>query len=127
MEGAEYQVLKTIPWDNVDIRTLSVETQFAGAVLEGSRKDIIDLLTGVGYSHLGSLARDDIFVRLPPGGRSPRIKLSDVARRLMPRFCEFSRVLMEELASHYNLHRPRYQNRHACSFEISPGINNKSS
>ena len=68
IEGAEYQVLKTIPWHKVDIRTLSVETQFAGDVLEGSRKDIINLLTGVGYSHLGSLARDDIFVRLPPVG-----------------------------------------------------------
>ena len=108
IEGAEYQVLKTIPWDKVDIRTLSVETQFAGDVLEGSRKDIIDLLTGVGYSHFGSLARDDIFVRLPPGGRSPRIKLSEVASRPMPRLCEFSRVPKEKLQSHCSLHYPRY-------------------
>ena len=110
IEGAEYQVLKTIPWDKVDIRTLSVETQFAGDVLEGSRKDIIDLLTGVGYSHFGSIARDDVFVRLHPGGRSPKIKLSEVASRPMPRLCEFSRVPKEKLASHCNFHYPRCQN-----------------
>ena len=91
----------------MDIRTLSVETQFAGDVLEGSRKDIIDLLTGVRYSHFGSLARDDIFVRLSPNGVSPRSKLSDVASRLMPRLCEFSRVPKEKLASHCSLHYPR--------------------
>ena len=72
IEGAEYQVLKTIPWEKVDIRTLSVETQFAGDVLEGSRKDIIDLLTGVGYSHFGSLARDDIFCSFAPYWNEPK-------------------------------------------------------
>ena len=107
IEGAEYQVLSTIPWDKVDIRALSVETQFAGDVLDGSRKDIFDLLIGVGFSHIGSLARDDIFVRLPPGGKSPRIGLSDVATRPMPRLCEFSRVPKEKLVDHCRIHYPR--------------------
>ena len=39
----------------------------------GSRKDIFNLFTSVGFSHLGSHAKDDIFVRLPRGGKSPRI------------------------------------------------------
>ena len=30
IKGAEFPVLKTIPWDKVDIRALSVETHFAG-------------------------------------------------------------------------------------------------
>ena len=108
IEGAEYQVLKTIPWNKVDIRALSVETQFAGDVLEGSRKDIFDLLLGVGFSHLGSLARDDIFVRLSPGGKSPRIGLSEVSKRTrMPRLCEFSRVPKEKLVDHCRVHYPR--------------------
>ena len=109
IEGAEYQVLRTIPWDKVDIRALSVETQFAGDVLAGSRKDIFDLLLGVGFSHLGSLARDDIFVRLSPGGRSPKIGLPEVAKRPMPRLCEFSRVPKEQLADHCRVHYPRYR------------------
>ena len=109
IEGAEYQVLRTIPWDKVDIRALSVETQFAGDVLDGSRKDIFDLLLGVGFSHLGSLARDDIFVRLPPNEKSPRIGLSEVATRPMPRLCEFSRVPKEKLADHCRVHYPRYR------------------
>ena len=52
IEGAEFQVLKTIPWDKVDIRALSVETQFAGDVLDGSQKDIFELLTSVGFLSL---------------------------------------------------------------------------
>ena len=36
IEGAEFQVLKTIPWDKVDIRALSVETQFAVCQFEMS-------------------------------------------------------------------------------------------
>ena len=30
IEGGEFQVLKTIPWDLVDIQVLSIETHFAG-------------------------------------------------------------------------------------------------
>ena len=30
IKGAEFPVLKTIPWEKVDIRALSVETHFAG-------------------------------------------------------------------------------------------------
>ena len=107
IEGAEFQVLKTIPWDKVDIRALSVETQFAGDVLGGSREDIVELLTSVGFSHFGSLARDDIFVRLPPGGKSPGIGWPEVGKRLMPRLCEFSRVTKDKLVDHCRIHYPR--------------------
>ena len=41
IEGAEYQVLKTIPWESVDIRAISVETKFAWEVMEGDREDIL--------------------------------------------------------------------------------------
>ena len=33
IEDAEYQVLKNIPWESVDIRAISVETEFAGEVM----------------------------------------------------------------------------------------------
>ena len=108
IEGAEYQVLSTLPWDKVDIRALAVETQFAGDVLEGSRADIISLLTGLGYSHLGSLARDDIFVRLPADGRSPALSLQQLAKRPPGRECEYTGVPREQLAWHCPLNFPRY-------------------
>ena len=78
----------------------SVETQFAGDVLDGSRKNIFNLLTSVGFSLLGSLARDDIFVSLSHGGTSPRIGWPKAAKRLMTRLCEFSRVIKEDLVDH---------------------------
>ncbi|XP_023345482.1 uncharacterized protein LOC111714576 [Eurytemora carolleeae] len=52
IEGGEFQVLKTIPWDKVDIQVLSVETHFAGLRSEGSRDDIIEYMKSVGYQYL---------------------------------------------------------------------------
>ena len=49
IEGAELQVLKTIPWQNVDIQVISVETHLAGVVFPGSRQEIIDFMDSVGY------------------------------------------------------------------------------
>ena len=66
------QVLKTIPWDKVDIEVLSVETHLAGQVTEGTREEIISFmetrgyhhrrhLTGLGYRNIG--VKDDLFIR----------------------------------------------------------------
>ena len=66
------QVLKTIPWDKVDIEVLSVETHLAGQVTEGTRAEIISFmeaqgyhhrrhLTGLGYRNIG--VKDDLFIR----------------------------------------------------------------
>ena len=49
IEGAELGVLKTIPWDQVDIWVLSVETHMAGSVFPGSREEIINYMKSVGY------------------------------------------------------------------------------
>ena len=49
IEGAEMGVLRTIPWDKVDIWVLSVETHMAGRVFPGSRDDIINYMKTVGY------------------------------------------------------------------------------
>ena len=51
IEGAEYQVLQTIPWHLVDIEMISVETDMAGVVMPGSRQEIIDYMTSRGYVH----------------------------------------------------------------------------
>ena len=52
IEGAEFPVLKTIPWDKVDIRVLSVETHLAGRLFQGSRKELISFMEEVGYQHI---------------------------------------------------------------------------
>ena len=49
IEGAEMGVLKTIPWDKVDIWVLSVETHNPSRVIPGSRDDIINYMKSVGY------------------------------------------------------------------------------
>ncbi|XP_023327101.1 uncharacterized protein LOC111700431 isoform X2 [Eurytemora carolleeae] len=52
IEGGEFQVLKTIPWDLVDIQVLSIETHFAGERSKGSREDIISYMKDVGYQYI---------------------------------------------------------------------------
>ena len=51
IEGAEFQVLQTIPWHEVDIEMISVETDLAGLVMPGSRQEIIDYMKSQGYLH----------------------------------------------------------------------------
>ena len=51
IEGAEYQVLQTIPWHLVDIEMISVETDLAGVVMPGSRQEIISFMKSQGYEH----------------------------------------------------------------------------
>ena len=67
IEGAELAVLKSIPWDKVDIRVLTVETHLAGKVFPGTRQDIIDFMDSVGYWLLEIRSReeikDDVFVK----------------------------------------------------------------
>jgi len=75
IEGAEFEVLKTIPWDKVDIRVLSVETHLVGRVFPGTRQDVVKFMASVGYQHVNWAhrgtnqardtlgTRDDMFVK----------------------------------------------------------------
>ena len=75
IEGAELPVLKTIPWQKVDIRVMTVETHLAGRIFPGNREDLIAYLDQVGYRHVSWAHRntnqartnmgttDDLFVR----------------------------------------------------------------
>uniref|UniRef100_A0A2P2I5J0 Protein Star-like n=1 Tax=Hirondellea gigas TaxID=1518452 RepID=A0A2P2I5J0_9CRUS len=63
VEGLEYKVLEAIPWDKVNIKTLSVEFNMAA---EG-KDPLVKLMTSHGYSHYMELnalnAHDLIFVK----------------------------------------------------------------
>ena len=100
IEGAEYQVLKNIPWKYVDIKAISVETQFAGEVFEGDRDDIFDLLTSVGYTHLDTIARDDVFVKLEPNQITPNHDIKKVLERKSKRVCSYFKVPFDKLSEH---------------------------
>ena len=69
IEGAELAVLKTIPWDKVDIKVLTVETHLAGKVFPGTREDILEFMDSVGYELFdvrmgdGVQTKDDVFVK----------------------------------------------------------------
>ena len=64
IEGAEYQVLQTIPWHLVDIEMISVETDLAGLVMPGSRQEIIHYMKSQGYVHRREVLRAEESLRL---------------------------------------------------------------
>jgi len=63
IEGAEFSVLQTIPWDKVDIEVLSVETNHAGEIFPGTKQEIRDYLADKGYVYARTVEIDDVFVR----------------------------------------------------------------
>ena len=44
IEGAEFLVLQSIPWENVDIEMMGIELAHAGKVFPGTREDIHQFL-----------------------------------------------------------------------------------
>ena len=63
IEGAEFPVLKTIPWDKLDIRVLQVEMDLAGQVFDGTAEDIRKLLNDNGYVLYSRVMADEFFVK----------------------------------------------------------------
>lgn len=63
IEGAEMAILRTIPFDKVDIKILQIETNHLGKVFEGNHTDLTELLTRAGYYHFQKLKIDDIWVK----------------------------------------------------------------
>merc|ERR1719350_926735 len=55
IEGAELQVLQTIPWDLVDINLFGIETE------HGTAKDIIRHMENVGYNKKDKMGHDTFF------------------------------------------------------------------
>ena len=48
-------MLKTIPWDKVDIEVLLVELVHAGHTHQGSRDDVHEFLLSKNYFYLGTI------------------------------------------------------------------------
>ena len=60
IEGAELQVLRTLPWDKVDIEVMTVETNHAGEVFPGTRQDVRDYLALRGYVFITCLQGESL-------------------------------------------------------------------
>ena len=55
IEGAEFEVLKTVPWDKVDMEVLLIELIHAGSLFKGSREEIHQFLSSKNYVYLGTI------------------------------------------------------------------------
>jgi len=77
IEGAEFLVLRTIPWDKVDIEVVTVETNHAGEVFPGTKEEIREYMAEQGYVYHNTVAVDDVFVRkdLYEGKYSPDLEM----------------------------------------------------
>ena len=69
VEGAEFQILKTIPLQEVDIKVIDVEVNHVGEIFPGTWEEILDYLDTQGYefhskiSFKGISFLDAIFVK----------------------------------------------------------------
>lgn len=63
IEGAEFLVLQSIPWEKVDIEVMGIELEHAGKVFPGTREEIHKFLNSKDYLYVGTVGIDDMFVR----------------------------------------------------------------
>ena len=55
IEGVEFDVLKTVPWEKVDIEVLLIELIHAGRQSGVSREDVHHFLSSNNYVYLGTI------------------------------------------------------------------------
>ena len=64
VEGAEFQILKTIPFNDVDIKVINIEVERIGAIFPGTYEHIEKYLESMGYElHTKISNFDAIFVK----------------------------------------------------------------
>ena len=61
IEGAELPVLKTLPWDKINMTLIDVEVNHAGVIFPGTREDIQTFISSHNYPYTKSVHIDDIF------------------------------------------------------------------
>ena len=49
VEGSEFQILKTIPFQEVDIKVINLEISHVGEIFPGTWEDILNYLDTQGY------------------------------------------------------------------------------
>jgi len=119
IEGAEFDILKTVLWDKIDIRAISVETMFASE-FDKSAIEFNSFLEARGFQFLDKISRDSVYVQVPrPDLLVPRRNLATQSRRVggrelltrthypFPyRICQMFHVPKENLAKHCRMNFP---------------------
>ena len=99
IEGAEFEVFRSLPWDKVDIEVIITELVHAGEVFPGSRLEIIQYLESKNYQFVGNLF-DDIFVRKDLLGVKYNIDVKD-AERQFPLFSSDPNLESQDIMDKY--------------------------
>ena len=63
IEGAEYNVLKTIPFNKTRIKLFGVEVEHAGKIFNGTQHDIDNIMSENGFVHVGTSRLDKFYKR----------------------------------------------------------------
>ena len=64
VEGSEFQILKTIPFHEVDIKVIDLEVNHVGEIFPGTFDDILNYLNANGYDLHSKISNlDAIFVK----------------------------------------------------------------
>ena len=64
VEGSELPILRTIPFDKVDIKVLDIEIKHAGRIFSGSHEEITNWMDSQGYDLYAYIAKTDaIYVK----------------------------------------------------------------
>ena len=61
IEGAEYNVLETIPFNNTRIKLFGIEVVHAGKIFNGTQKDIDQIMSENGFVHVGTSHSDKFY------------------------------------------------------------------
>lgn len=119
IEGAEFDVLKNMLWEKIDIRAIAVETQFADE-FNLSDEQFDTLLQAQGFQFLDKISRDSVYVQVPrPDLLLPRRNLPTQSRKVAAqelltrghypfphRICQMFHVEKENLATHCKIMFP---------------------
>ena len=63
IEGAELQVLRSINFDEIDIKVISIETNHIGMIWDGTATELKYLLNRNGYEFYKQVEIDEIYVK----------------------------------------------------------------
>ena len=63
IEGAEYNVLRTIPFNRTRINLFGVEINHAGEIFNGTEQDIDGLMSANGFIHVAKSRLDKFYIK----------------------------------------------------------------
>ena len=77
IEGAEYQVLKTIPFQESNIKLFGIEIAHAGKIFNETEKDITKLLSANGFQYVAESRLDKFYQK---NGKNKNTKIKKIIK-----------------------------------------------